>query len=109
MGIRSLRTTVVALAAVLVLVVGTAGQALACGTRERNENLHLETSVGFPTLSPSISLSLAVDRQTAIPGDKLTYSAVVTNTASNLTITGEIQASNSNRTAATIGAWYDVV
>jgi RHS repeat-associated protein/uncharacterized repeat protein (TIGR01451 family) len=109
MGIRSLRTTAVAIAAVLVLVVGTAGQALACGTRERNENLRLETSVGSPTLSPSISLSLAVDRQIAIPGDKLTYSAVVTNTGSNLTLTGEIEASNSNRTAATIGAWYDVV
>ena len=109
MGIRSLRTTAVAIAAVLVLVVGTAGQALACDTRERNENLRLETSVGSPTLSPSISLSLAVDRQIAIPGDKLTYSAVVTNTGSNLTLTGEIEASNSNRTAATIGAWYDVV
>ena len=109
MRLDSLRTTAISIAAVLVLLIGSAGQALACTTPPRNENLNLSTSVDVPSLAPSIGLTLGVDHQSAIPGNKLTYTVVVTNSSTALTIAGSLEARNSNAVAATIGAWYDFV
>jgi uncharacterized repeat protein (TIGR01451 family) len=109
MRLRAWRTPAISFAAVLVLVIGSAGQAFACVPPEQDSNLQIETSVGLASLSPSIGLSLGVDHQTAIPGDKLTYSAIVTNTGAILAISGQIEVSNPNRSATTIAAWYDFV
>jgi len=63
-----LRAPAISLAAVLVLVVGTAGQAFACNQPDPDDNLHLESSVSVPSMTPSPSLTLKVDRQSAAPG-----------------------------------------
>ena len=102
-----LRMPAISLAAVLVLVVGSAGQAFACVERDRDDNFHVETSVGFASLAPTISLTLGVDKSTAIPGDKLTYSARVTNSGTILTVTGRVEISNPSRKPATVASWFD--
>jgi RHS repeat-associated protein len=109
MRLSRLRLPAISIAAVLVLVVGSAAQAFACAPPERDDNLHLAASVKVASLSPSISLTLGADRASATPGQAITYTAVVTNTGTTLTISGQIEAANNSSHAAIIAAWYDAI
>ena len=100
------RSLAVALACLLTApAVPGAATVVATG----NAALHLGKTVGSARLSPTIGLTLSVDRDSAIPGDRLHYTAVVTNTGANLTIQGDLTAQNTDATQATIADYYDVV
>ena len=107
MRLSAWRSPAISLAAALVLVIGTAGQAFACRPPDRDDSFHLGTSVGFASLAPTISLTLGVDKPTAIPGDKLTYTARVTNSGTSLTLNGRIEVGNPGGKPATVASWFD--
>jgi hypothetical protein len=81
MRLSRLRMPAISVGAVLVLIVGTAGEAFACVAPERDDNLKLESAMSVPSMLPSTSLTLKVDRDSANPGQALTYTASVGNTA----------------------------
>ena len=109
MRLSRLRLLAISLAAVLMLVVGTAGQAFACVAPEPDDNLQLESAVSVPAMSPTTSLTLAVDRGSANPGQALTYTASVSNTGTTLTLTGTIEVTNPHHNTVSLAAWYDYV
>jgi RHS repeat-associated protein/uncharacterized repeat protein (TIGR01451 family) len=74
-----------------------------------NANLHLGKTVTRASDSPVLGLTLAVDRSSAIPRDTLTYTAVVSNTGSLLTLTGDLTVQNTAATAATVAYYSDVI
>lgn len=74
-----------------------------------SSNLHVGKTVGTATLSPRLSVTLGVDKTDAIPRDRLTYSAVVTNTGAILTVSGDLAVQNTLATAATVADFFDVV
>ncbi len=109
MRVSRLRMPAISLAAILVLVVGSAGQAFACVAPEPDDHLQLGSAVSVPAMSPTTSLTLAVDRPSANPGQALAYTAVVSNTGTTLTLTGTIEVTNPHRNAVSLAAWYDYV
>jgi len=74
-----------------------------------NSNLHLGKTVTSASDAPVLGLSLAVDRSSAIPKDTLTYTAVVSNTGSVLTMAGDLTVQNTDATTATIASYFDAV
>ena len=52
-------------------------------------------------IKPALSLSLAGDHTTAIPGDAITYTATVMNTGSTLALAGDLLASDTGTATAT--------
>ena len=74
-----------------------------------NANLHLDKTVSAATLSPVLALALAVDQSSAIPGDRLTYTATVSNTGASLVLSGDLTAENTDATAAAVSSYFDVV
>ncbi len=60
-------------------------------------------------LTPSLGLTLAVDRTSAIPGDTLTYSGTVTNSGATLTLSGDFAASATGSSTATVRSYWDNV
>ncbi|HEX3425363.1 MAG TPA: RHS repeat-associated core domain-containing protein [Acidimicrobiales bacterium] len=61
------------------------------------------------TVSPVLSIGLAPVATTALPSTKLSYTATVTNTGANLTVTGTITAQATSAASATIASYYDYV
>jgi len=108
---RKLRLSSIAVAmiAVFILLLGTVGQAFACTGLERDDNLHLATTVRTANLTPVIGVTLGVDKSTAVPGDTLTYTALVTNSGVSLVVTGQISAKNESSRTATVGSWFDYI
>ena len=74
-----------------------------------NASINLTQTLGAPTMTPALQLSLSVDKGTAIPGDTLTYSSTVTNSAATLAFSGTDMAQNNGNIAATVSAYYDDV
>ncbi len=74
-----------------------------------NANFHLDKTVTRASDSPVLGLTLAVDRSTAIPRDTLTYTAVVSNTGSLLSLAGDLTVQNTEATAATVAYYSDVI
>jgi RHS repeat-associated protein/uncharacterized repeat protein (TIGR01451 family) len=109
MRFSRLRTPAISLAAILVLIVGSAGQAFAASQPDPGDNLQLESAVSVPALTPSLSLTLGADRQTAAPGQAITYTALVTNAGTTLTLSGTIAVTNPHQNAVSLAAWYDYV
>ena len=74
-----------------------------------NASINLTQTLGAPTMTPALQLSLSVDKGTAIPGDTLTYSSTITNSAATLAFSGTDMAQNNGNIAATVSAYYDDV
>jgi RHS repeat-associated protein len=74
-----------------------------------NANLHLDKSVGAVRVDPQLAMTLAVDKAEAIPGDRLTYSTTVSNTAASLVLSGDLTTTNTNATTATLASYWDAV
>lgn len=74
-----------------------------------NSNLHLGKTVTGASDAPVLGLSLAVDRSSAIPKDTLTYTAVVSNSGSVLSLAGDLAVQNTDATTATIASYFDAV
>jgi RHS repeat-associated protein len=66
-------------------------------------------TVTSATLTPALSLALAGDHSTAIPGDTITYTATVTNTGSTLNLAGDFIASDTGTATATVTSYWDAV
>jgi RHS repeat-associated protein len=74
-----------------------------------NSNLHLHKFVDplQLTITPNIGLSLAVDKASAIPGDKLIYTAVVSNPTAGFGMGGYFNASSTASADATVKYYWD--
>ena len=59
------------------------------------------------TINPGIAASLAVDKSSAIPGDTLTYTAVVTNPTATFGMGGYIDAESVASAEATVAYYWD--
>ncbi|MEA2693135.1 MAG: mucin9, partial [Acidobacteriota bacterium] len=101
-GIRVRSGIGASLLTLLVLLAGTPAGAA-------NANFHLGKTVTRASDTPVLGLSLAVDRSAAIPHDTLTYTAVVSNTGSLLTLSGDLTVQNTDATAATVAYYSDVI
>src|SRR5436309_3811430 len=74
-----------------------------------NSNLHLGKTVSSASDAPVLGLTLGVDRSVAIPRDTLTYTAVVSNTGSVLSMAGDLTVQNTDATTATVASYFDAV
>jgi RHS repeat-associated protein len=72
-------------------------------------SISLTKTVGSASFTPTLDLSLVGDRANAIPGDRITYTATVTNTGAQLALTGQFAAASSAEVTATVVDWYDDV
>ncbi len=97
-----------AIASLVVLVAGLMPAHIARADNG-NANLHLDKTVGAVAVIPGLGLALAVDKPDAVPGTVLTYTALVTNTGATLTLAGDLTATNTNATAATIASYWDAI
>src|SRR5712691_2959559 len=96
----------VAVASALALLGQTApAPALAAG----NAGLHLSKTVDPAqiTVNPALGLTLGVDKASAIPGDTLTYTAVVTNAFSTFGVGGTFRAVSLGNADATVAYYWD--
>jgi RHS repeat-associated protein len=66
-------------------------------------------TVTSSSLTPALSLSLARDHITAIPGDTITYTATVMNTGATLALAGDLFASDTGGATATVKSYWDTV
>jgi uncharacterized repeat protein (TIGR01451 family) len=97
-----------AVASLVVLVTGVLPSGVA-RAGNGNANLHLDKAVDSVAVAPSLTLTLGADRSNAIPGDGLTYTALVTNAGASLVLTGTLVATNTNATTATIASYWDAI
>src|SRR5690348_9460340 len=105
---RASRRLTVAVLVVATTLAAWASPAQAASTGG-NASITLNKTVTGTSINPNLTLTLAVDKSTAIPGDKLTYTATVTNTGASLNLTGQFQAQNDGSVLATISDYYDEV
>lgn len=74
-----------------------------------NASINLSKTVTSASVTPKLGLTLGVDKGSAIPGDVLTYTAVVSNIGSDFGMTGVFKAVNGGDVTATVAGWYDEV
>jgi uncharacterized repeat protein (TIGR01451 family) len=76
---------------------------------EGNAGLHLHKTVDplQLTITPGIGLTLGVDKASAIPGDTLTYTAVVSNPTATFAMGGDINAQAVASTDANVAYYWD--
>src|SRR5947209_135087 len=67
-----------------------------------NVSIDLSKTITATTLTPALGLAFAVDHTSAIPGTPLAYTATISNTGTNLALTGAFIARNSGDVAATV-------
>ncbi|HKV88416.1 MAG TPA: Ig-like domain-containing protein, partial [Candidatus Dormibacteraeota bacterium] len=74
-----------------------------------NAGVHLHKTVDAAqvTITPNLGLALGVDKSSAIPGDKLTYTAVVTDPTATLGMGGFINAEATSSTDAIVSYYWD--
>jgi RHS repeat-associated protein len=101
----SLRVAVAAVSALALLGQIAPAPALAAG----NAGLHLSKTVDPTqiTVNPALGLTLGVDKASAIPGDTLTYTAVVTNAFSTFGVGGTFRAVSLGNSDATVAYYWD--
>src|SRR5258708_2603180 len=101
---RSYRRTAVTLAVAAALLLPLLPQAAhADGT----SNLTVRATIGSFSINPNLTLTLAVDKSTALPGDSLTYSGQVTHTGITACLSGSFTAQNTGTATATVAHFFD--
>lgn len=91
--------------AALTLVTTTGASPVRAG----NAGFHLTKTVSGATITPVLSLTLAVDRSTAIPGDTLKYSGSVSNSGDSWAVSGQFTAESHLDSDATVASYWDEV
>src|SRR5229473_506314 len=101
----SLRVAIAAVSAIALLGQTATAPALAAG----NAGLHLSKTVDPAqiTVNPALGLTLGVDKASAIPGDTLTYTAVVTNAFSTFGVGGTFRAVSLGNAEGTVAYYWD--
>src|SRR6266851_5561497 len=101
----SLRVAIAAVSAIALLGQTATAPALAAG----NAGLHLSKTVDPAqiTVNPALGLTLGVDKASAIPGDTLTYTAVVTNAFSTFGVGGTFRAVSLGNADGTVAYYWD--
>lgn len=66
-------------------------------------------TVTSAAVTSSLGLALFGDKQAAIPGDTITYTATLTNTDTALTLTGDLYAAATGPSTATVESYWDDV
>jgi RHS repeat-associated protein/uncharacterized repeat protein (TIGR01451 family) len=72
-------------------------------------SISLTKTVTSASFTPTLGLTLAADKASAIPGDRITYTATVTTTGARLSLAGQFAAASSAEVTATVADWYDDV
>lgn len=72
-------------------------------------SLKVNKTVDAASVAPEFSASLSVDKEFAIPGDTLIYTSTITESVSDLTVSGTFSVSNSGDTSARIAYFYDLI
>src|SRR5712692_5420178 len=104
-GMVSIRVRwISALVISVATIVAASGSAAASSG---NAGLKVGKTVDSATLAPVLTLSLGVDKASAIPGDTLTYSGQLTNVSSALGITGRFTGESHGDTTATVASYFD--
>ncbi|MDQ6883677.1 MAG: hypothetical protein M3077_05485, partial [Candidatus Dormibacteraeota bacterium] len=74
-----------------------------------HSHLTVRATLGAITVNPNLTLSLAVDKAGAIPGDTLGYSGTVTQTGITACIAGSFTAQNTGAATATVADFFDEI
>jgi RHS repeat-associated protein len=97
----------IALAAALALL----GQIAPTPARAEDGNVGIElqktVDPAQTTVNPALGLTLGVDKASAIPGDTLTYTAVLTNAYSTFGVGGTFRAEARGNTPAVVAYYWD--
>src|SRR2546427_186354 len=72
-----------------------------------NAGIQFHKTVAAVAVMPTLTLNLSVDHPSAIPGDTLTYSGTVANTATNWSLTGAFTAESHSDATATVAYYWD--
>src|SRR5690348_2044522 len=72
-----------------------------------NAGFHFSKTVAAAAIAPVLTLTLARDKASAIPGDQIAYSGIVSNTGDSWTLTGQLIAQSHQDAAATVASWWD--
>src|SRR6266852_4491396 len=101
----SLRVAIAVASALALLGQTAPAPVLAVG----NAGLHLTKTVDPTqvTVNPALGLTLGVDKASAIPGDTLTYTAVVTNAFSTFGVGGTFRAVSLGNADGTVAYYWD--
>ncbi|HKV29950.1 MAG TPA: RHS repeat-associated core domain-containing protein [Candidatus Dormibacteraeota bacterium] len=76
---------------------------------DTHSKLTVRGSISSISVNPNLSLTLAVDKSTAIPGDTLAYSGTVTHTGITACISGSVSAQNTGGATATVADFFDEI
>jgi RHS repeat-associated protein/uncharacterized repeat protein (TIGR01451 family) len=71
--------------------------------------LTVRGSITSISVNPNLTLTLAVDKATAIPGDALKYSGTVTHTGITACVNGSVSAQNTGGATATVADFFDEI
>ena len=74
-----------------------------------NASIELSKTVSATSLAPRLGLTFTVAPARAIPGDRLTYTAMLTNSGSAVGISGVFTAVSQSDIVSTVSAYYDEV
>ncbi len=72
-------------------------------------SLTVGKTVSSATLPHSLNASLTVDKETAIPGDTLTYTTTITETTSDMAVAGTFTVTNNGDSQTKIASFYDLI
>jgi hypothetical protein len=108
MRARRLSSRVLTASAVAVVLAGSLNVPPAAAGKG-NANLHPDKTVTAVSVEPQLALALEVDKDDAVPGDQLVYTATVSNTGGALVLAGDLVTANNSATTATIASYWDAV
>ena len=76
---------------------------------DTHSKLTVRGSISSISVNPNLTLTLAVDKSTALPGDTLAYSGTVTHTGITACVYGSVSAQNTGGATATVAHFFDEV
>src|SRR5438445_9329984 len=94
------RALLIAVAVVVALASVLAPGGAAASDDDRG--IELDKEVDSKSIAPVLGLTLAVNKDAAIPGDVLTYSGALTNTGANLELGGRFTAESRGDATTTV-------
>ncbi|HXM53742.1 MAG TPA: hypothetical protein VN913_10730, partial [Candidatus Binatus sp.] len=76
---------------------------------DTHSKLTVRGTITSVSVNPNLTLTLAVDKSTALPGDTLAYSGTVTHTGITACVNGSLSAQNTGGATATVAHFFDEV
>ena len=110
-GFSDLRWSFGRRALTLALTAGLLVPLLPQGVRadDTHSKLTVRGTITSVSVNPNLTLTLAVDKSTALPGDTLAYSGTVTHTGITACVNGSLSAQNTGGATATVAHFFDEV